>query len=77
MIHTERIEAIRQIVKGRRKAKVDGMMVDSYTAQAILQVHDALTDKPRALFAAMPIGCMASIAWKLINKFGTKHEGSH
>lgn len=62
----ERIAAIRRIVTEGQYAKVDGLTVDLFSASAIIKVYDALNEKNREHFAAMPAGKMAVIAFKLL-----------
>ena len=62
----ERIAAIRQIVHEKQYAKVDGVMVDLFSASAIVNVYDALNEKNKALFASFPAAKMGAIAFKLL-----------
>jgi hypothetical protein len=41
-------------------------LLDGFTASAIVQVYDALNDKNRGVFGALPIEKMARVAMKLI-----------
>jgi hypothetical protein len=61
----ERIAALRSILTRKQYAKIDGHMVDTFSASAILSVFDALGAENQARYAAMPVGKMASIAFKL------------
>ena len=61
----ERIAAIRRIVNEGQYAKVDGCMIDLFSAGAIVAVYDALNEVNRAKFAAMPAPKMAAVAFKL------------
>jgi len=61
-----RMAALRQIVAESQYAKIDGTMVDLYTASAIVQIYDALNDANRAKFASFPVGMMAKVAFKLM-----------
>jgi hypothetical protein len=63
----ERIAACRDIVARSQYAKIDGIMVDLFSASAILAVHDGLTREDlRAKYLAMPIARMAHVAFKLL-----------
>lgn len=62
----DRIEAIRTIVTEGQYAKVDGTMIDGYSASAILKVYDNLNDENKARFASLPAGKMGILAWELI-----------
>lgn len=42
------------------------VILDGFTASAIVQVHDALNEQNRAKYAAMPIQKMAAVAFKLM-----------
>jgi len=62
----DRIAAVRQIVERRQYAKVDGVMVDLFSASAIVAVYDALKPENQAKFREAPVGLMARIAFKLV-----------
>lgn len=62
---TERIAAVRAIVTQRQYAKVDGVMVDLFTASHIVAVYDALNEDNRKRFASFPVQKMAAVAFKL------------
>lgn len=64
----ERIAAIRRIVEEKQYAKVDGTMVDLFTASAIVTVYDALNPANKIKFASFPAGQMGLIAFKLLKK---------
>ena len=62
----EKLAAIRRIVEEHQYAKVDGVMVDGFSASAIVAVHDALNETNRAVFLALPIEKMARVAFRLV-----------
>jgi len=62
----EIINACRAICAKKQYAKVNGVMVDLFSASAIVKVHDALNEANKLKFNALPIGRMASVAFKLI-----------
>ena len=62
----ERIAAVRRIVAEGQYAKVDGVMVDLFSASAVVKVYDALNGENQAKYAALPVGRMAEIAFKLL-----------
>lgn len=64
----ERIAAVRQIVQEHQYAKIDGYMVDGFSASAIVQVYDALNDANKEKYAALPVSKMAAVAFKLIGQ---------
>ena len=61
-----RIAAFRVIVSQCQYAKIDGIMVDLFSASAILKVYDAISDVNQAKYRHMPVTRMAGIAFKLI-----------
>ncbi len=61
----DRIAAIRRIVDEKQYAKVDGQMIDLFTASHIVQVYDALSEANRAKFASFTAPKMGMIAYKL------------
>lgn len=62
----DKIEKIFDIVANCQADKVDGMLVDLYTASHIKGVYNALNDENRKKYKAMPVSLMASIAFKLL-----------
>jgi hypothetical protein len=68
----DRIDALRRIVAESQYAKIDGMMVDLFSASAIVSVFDAISPANQAKYAAMPVSQMASIAFKLLKKDNPK-----
>jgi len=66
-IGREGIEACRKIVEGDAPmcAKVNEVMVDSFSASVIVQVYDALNPDNRAKIERMPVMLAADICFKL------------
>lgn len=64
----KRMQDIREIMKTHQARKVDGVLVDAFTAQAIVQVYDKLNDKNKEKLANMKAPKMADFVWKLISK---------
>lgn len=62
----DRIAAIREVVNQKQYAKIDGTMIDLFTASVIVQVYDALSFENKAKFAAMPAGKMGLLALRLM-----------
>ena len=62
------IEVARRIVANHSAEEIDGLLLDAQTANAIVQVHDALNPTNQAKFAAMPLALMVDTAWKLIER---------
>jgi hypothetical protein len=61
----EKIAALRDILE-HGYAKIDGVMVDLFSASAMVKVYDALNDENKIKFAALPIVKMAKIAFQLV-----------
>lgn len=62
------ITIIKRIVKDHQYEKIQGQVVDAFTASAILKVYEALNEKNKKKFAALQIKRMADVAWKLIKR---------
>jgi hypothetical protein len=62
----EIIEACRSIVARKQYAKINGAMVDLFSASVIVRVHDALNEANRAKFLALPVQRMAQISFQLL-----------
>lgn len=63
-----KIDKMRKIVSEHQHAKIEGVIVDASTAQAILLVYDSLKPENQAKFASLDVRVMGNVAWKLINK---------
>ena len=63
---TDRISAIRRIVANCQYEKIDGCMIDLFTASAICKVYDALNDQNKAKFSQLKAGPMGLLALKLL-----------
>ncbi|MCA9457388.1 MAG: hypothetical protein KC587_12050 [Nitrospira sp.] len=61
-----RINALRDIVQSKQYAKIDGIMVDLFSASIVLNVYDALNDSNQAKLRACPIPKMVSISMDLL-----------
>lgn len=61
----ERIAAFRDIVANRQYAKIDGYMVDLFSAGYVTQVYDALSPENQARYAACPATKMVHIAFQV------------
>ena len=66
----DRIAAIRAVVNAGQYAKVDGVMMDLFSASLICQVYDALSDENKKKFTSYSAPAMAEIAYKLVDKKG-------
>jgi hypothetical protein len=64
----ERIAAFRSIVAECQYAKIDGTMVDLFSAGVVVQVHDALSEEHARRFCQMPADRMALVAFSVIKK---------
>ena len=62
----ETIKACREIVASCSYQKVDGVMVDLFSASTIVQVFDALNSANQAKMASLPVEKMAALAFKLV-----------
>jgi hypothetical protein len=61
------IEAIRAIAKGGSYAKVNEVMVDLFSARAIVAVYDALNETNRARLERLPVARVADLCFRAIN----------
>jgi hypothetical protein len=63
-----RIEKLRKIVREHQHAKIEGYLVDGFTASGLVQVYDALSEENRAKFAALPLPQMVDVMWRLVER---------
>ena len=62
------IDKVKQIASKKSAAKIDGVMVDSFTASAISQVYDKVNDKNKKRMEKLPITKLANLAFKMMQK---------
>jgi len=60
--------ALRQIVADKERGKVEGTMVDLFTASAIVSVLDAVNETNKEKLLALPVDRMATIAFNMMKK---------
>lgn len=60
-----KLAALRDIVKSHQYAKIDGVMVDGFSASAMVQVVDALNPENRQKYLSLSISKMATVAFRL------------
>lgn len=60
------VTACRNIKATATFAKINGVAVDLFTANAIVAVHDACNETNRAKFLALPLPKMARLAFKCL-----------
>ena len=60
------IERCRKIVAERQYAKVNEVMIDGYSASAIVQVYDAVNEANRIKLEGLPVHRVVSICFQLI-----------
>ena len=61
-----KLEYLRRIVADCTAAKIDGWLVDLFTASAIVKIYDALSEANRRKFIALPLEKMSGIAFRLL-----------
>jgi hypothetical protein len=60
------IDVARRIVKNQQYEKYKGMMLDGFTANAIMKVYDKVNDKMKAKLEKLPLPKLVSIVWKVM-----------
>jgi hypothetical protein len=60
------IKKIKQIVDKKQAMKVDGQMVDMFTASAIAQIYDKVNDSNKAKMDKLKVSQLASVAMKMM-----------
>lgn len=59
------VDKLRQIVEEKQANRMNGVFVDMFSASRTLAVHDALNEKNRAKFAALPVRRMIAVAFSV------------
>jgi len=71
MTGKEKIEKCREIVKEHQAMKIDGTLMDAFTASAVVQVYDALGDENKTNFEGVmekDIARATQIVWGVIER---------
>jgi hypothetical protein len=64
----DKINACRIILHDKHYAKINGIMVDLYTASAIVAVYEKLSEQNKAKFVTASIEKMAILSYRLLEK---------
>jgi hypothetical protein len=60
------IDKIKDIVSKKSASKIDGVMVDMFTASAISQIYDKVNDANKKKMEKLPITKLAALAMKMM-----------
>lgn len=63
--NVDSVEAARMVVADQSARIFDGMLLDHFTAQHIVAVHDALSEPNQVKLRAMPLPKAATVCFKL------------
>ena len=63
-------QILRRIVDNQQYEEIDGVIIDLYSASAIVAVLDAINETNKVKYLTQPIDVMANIAFKLLNQGG-------
>jgi len=62
------IDKVKEIASKKQAMKIDGVMVDSFTASAISQIYDKVNDNIKKKMDSLPITKLANLAMKMMQK---------
>ena len=62
------IDKVKEIASKKSAAKIDGVVVDSFTASAISQIYDKVNDANKKKMDSLPITKLANLAMKMMQK---------
>ena len=62
------IDKVKEIASKKSAKKIDGVMVDSFTASAISQIYDKVNDANKKKMDKLPITKLANLAFKMMQK---------
>lgn len=61
----ERVAAMRKVVSERQAHRIEGTLVDLFSASTWIKVHDALNEQNKNKLASLPVNKGCAIAFKL------------
>ena len=62
------IDVARRVVDKKGAEKIKGVMLDMFTASAIIQVYDKVNDKNKEKMEKMDLPKLAAAVWKILGK---------
>lgn len=65
-----RIGEFRKILSEHQAARIDGYLVDHFSASAVVQIYDHLSPANQEKLMRMPIWTMMTVVWRLVKKYG-------
>jgi len=68
LLWEDKLKRINDIVENRQYAMIEGVVVDLFTASAIISVYDKINTKNKLNFLSKSIPHMASIAMRMLTK---------
>ena len=64
----KRITALRKILKGHTAGKIDGQIVDAFTAGGLVKLYDKLGEKNHSKFERLPLIKLVEFMWKQVKR---------
>jgi len=64
----KRITALRKILKGHTAGKIDGQIVDAFTAGGLVKLYDGLSEKNHQKFERLPLPKLVDFMWKQMRR---------
>ena len=64
------VEVARRIVQNGQHEKYKGMMLDTFTASAIVKVYDAVNDSNKKKLDSLKLPKLVNVVWKLLKRVG-------
>ena len=62
------VDKVKQVASKKQAMKIDGVMVDTFTASAISQIYDKVSDANKKKMDKLPITKLANLAMKMMQK---------
>ena len=62
-----RYEVCKRIVENHTAEKVEGILVDAFTASALVAIYEALSPENQERFDTPPLPRLAELAWKSVS----------
>ena len=67
-----RIDILRRIVKDKQAEKIDGKLMDLFTASMLVQVYEALSPSNHDKFERLPLMNLVNFGWSMMKKASTE-----
>lgn len=68
------IEKLQAIVENKQASKIDGVLVDLFSASTVMQVYNCVSPENQVKLAALPIQKMVDVSFKTLKRYEQRQK---